>query len=27
VGSHAAGRFSFQPLWDVITAEQPDLFG
>jgi ribulose-5-phosphate 4-epimerase/fuculose-1-phosphate aldolase len=26
VGSHAAGRFSFQPLWDVITAEQPDLF-
>ena len=26
VGSHAAGWFSFQPLWDVITAEQPDLF-
>ena len=26
VGSHAAGQFSFQPLWDVITAEQPDLF-
>ena len=26
VGSHVAGRFSFQPLWDVITAEQPDLF-
>ncbi|MGZ4675646.1 MAG: class II aldolase/adducin family protein [Acidimicrobiia bacterium] len=26
VGSHAAGVFSFQPLWDVITAEQPDLF-
>ncbi len=26
VGSHAAGLFSFQPLWDVITAEQPDLF-
>lgn len=25
-GSHAAGRFSFQPLWDVITTEQPDLF-
>lgn len=26
VGGHAAGRFSFQPLWDVITEEQPDLF-
>jgi ribulose-5-phosphate 4-epimerase/fuculose-1-phosphate aldolase len=26
VGSHTAGWFSFQPLWDVITAEQPDLF-
>jgi ribulose-5-phosphate 4-epimerase/fuculose-1-phosphate aldolase len=26
VGSHRAGWFSFQPLWDVITAEQPDLF-
>jgi ribulose-5-phosphate 4-epimerase/fuculose-1-phosphate aldolase len=26
VGTHAAGRFSFQPLWDVITEEQPDLF-
>lgn len=26
VGSHAAGWYSFQPLWDVITAEQPDLF-
>lgn len=26
VGSPTAGRFSFQPLWDVITAEQPDLF-
>jgi len=26
VGSHAAGWFSYQPLWDVITAEQPDLF-
>ncbi len=26
VGSHAAGRFSFRPLWDVITGEQPDLF-
>ena len=25
-GSHAAGWFSFQPLWDVITTEQPDLF-
>jgi ribulose-5-phosphate 4-epimerase/fuculose-1-phosphate aldolase len=27
VGSHLAGWFSFQPLWDRITAEQPDLFG
>jgi len=26
VGSELAGRFSFKPLWDVITAEQPDLF-
>lgn len=26
VGSPAAGRFSFQPLWDWITAEEPDLF-
>ncbi|MCU1463949.1 MAG: ribulose-5-phosphate 4-epimerase-like epimerase or aldolase [Acidimicrobiales bacterium] len=26
VGSHLAGWFSFQPLWDRITAEQPDLF-
>ena len=26
VGSHGAGWFSFQPLWDVVTAEQPDLF-
>jgi ribulose-5-phosphate 4-epimerase/fuculose-1-phosphate aldolase len=26
VGGHQAGWFSFQPLWDVITAEQPDLF-
>jgi ribulose-5-phosphate 4-epimerase/fuculose-1-phosphate aldolase len=26
VGSPAAGRFSFQPLYDVIAAEQPDLF-
>ncbi|EAQ99473.1 class II aldolase/adducin family protein [Congregibacter litoralis] len=25
VGSHAAGWFSFQPLYDVIVAEQPDL--
>ena len=27
VGSSLAGWFSFQPLWDRITAEQPDLFG
>ena len=24
-GSHAAGWFGFQPLWDMITAEEPDL--
>ena len=26
VGSHLAGWFSFQPLWDWITREEPDLF-
>ena len=26
VGSPIAGWFSFQPLYSVITAEQPDLF-
>ncbi|BBY27966.1 class II aldolase/adducin family protein [Mycolicibacterium sediminis] len=26
VGSHFAGWFSFQPLFDRITREQPDLF-
>jgi ribulose-5-phosphate 4-epimerase/fuculose-1-phosphate aldolase len=26
VGSHLAGWFQFQPLWDRITREQPDLF-
>jgi ribulose-5-phosphate 4-epimerase/fuculose-1-phosphate aldolase len=26
VGRHEAGRFSFQPLCDVVKAEQPDLF-
>ena len=26
VGSDLAGWFSFQPLYNVITAEQPDLF-
>jgi ribulose-5-phosphate 4-epimerase/fuculose-1-phosphate aldolase len=25
VGSHLAGRFSFQPLFDRIVTEQPDL--
>jgi hypothetical protein len=25
VGSHAAGYFSFQPLYDKIVREQPDL--
>ena len=27
VGNPLAGWFSFQPLYDVITAEQPELFG
>jgi len=27
VGSSLAGWFSFQPLWDKITAEEPDLYG
>jgi len=26
VGSHLSGYFSFQPLYDKITREQPDLF-
>jgi ribulose-5-phosphate 4-epimerase/fuculose-1-phosphate aldolase len=26
VGSHAAGRFGFAPLWDWIAAVEPDLF-
>jgi ribulose-5-phosphate 4-epimerase/fuculose-1-phosphate aldolase len=26
VGSRLAGWFSFQPIWDRITREQPDLF-
>jgi len=26
VGTHFAGRFSFQPLYDRITREQPNLF-
>ena len=25
-GNHLAGWFQFQPLWDRITREQPDLF-
>ncbi|TMK22552.1 MAG: class II aldolase/adducin family protein, partial [Actinobacteria bacterium] len=25
VGSHAAGWFNFQPLYERITREQPDL--
>jgi hypothetical protein len=25
VGGHQAGWFQFQPLWDLITREQPDL--
>lgn len=26
VGSNIGGWFSFQPLFETITAEQPDLF-
>lgn len=26
VGSETGGIFAFQPYWDVITAEEPDLF-
>lgn len=26
VGSQKAGWFQFQPMWDLITKEQPDLF-
>lgn len=26
VGSHMAGWFQFQPLWNMITREHPDLF-
>ncbi|ABQ35388.1 MULTISPECIES: class II aldolase/adducin family protein [Bradyrhizobium] len=26
VGTHKGGYFSFQPLWDWITAQEPDLF-
>lgn len=26
VGSRMAGQFQFKPLYDVITAEQPDMF-
>lgn len=26
VGSHFAGWFSFQPMWDWISQEEPDLF-
>ena len=25
VGSHAAGRFQFQPMWEWITRAEPDL--
>jgi ribulose-5-phosphate 4-epimerase/fuculose-1-phosphate aldolase len=27
VGSHEAGWFSFQPLYEFVVREQPDLFG
>jgi ribulose-5-phosphate 4-epimerase/fuculose-1-phosphate aldolase len=26
VGTPKVGWFQYQPLWDVITREQPDLF-
>ena len=26
VGTPMASHVSFQPLWDMITREQPDLF-
>lgn len=26
LGTHMAGWFQFQPLWNMITREQPDLF-
>ena len=26
VGNEVSGWLSFQPLWDLITREQPDLF-
>jgi ribulose-5-phosphate 4-epimerase/fuculose-1-phosphate aldolase len=26
VGSKNAGWFQFQPMWDMITQEHPDLF-
>jgi ribulose-5-phosphate 4-epimerase/fuculose-1-phosphate aldolase len=26
VGSHMAGWFQYQPLWNMITREAPDLF-
>jgi hypothetical protein len=25
VGKHETGWFQFQPLWEMITREQPDL--
>jgi hypothetical protein len=25
IGNHQAGWFQFQPLWQRITREQPDL--
>jgi ribulose-5-phosphate 4-epimerase/fuculose-1-phosphate aldolase len=26
IGTHEAGWYQFQPLWDRISREQPDLF-
>jgi len=25
IGTHEAGWFQFQPLWELITSEEPDL--
>jgi ribulose-5-phosphate 4-epimerase/fuculose-1-phosphate aldolase len=26
IGNHRVGWFQYQPLWDVISREQPDFF-
>jgi hypothetical protein len=27
IGYPLAGQFQFKPLWDYVTAKEPDLFG